>query len=222
MRTKTIKIYKLHELPEDVQKKAHENYNTSQSFDYAWIDEYRDSLKAFEELFPVKVKNYSWGTCSHSYIDWEFEAGTDIGELSGWRLATYIWNNYRSLWKGKYFGCISRPWSDARIVHRKLKHSEMKANIHHGHAHYYQYFGMKLEIRSCPFTGFCGDEDLLDPIWKFLEKPDGTTFEELIGECMDSLTKSVVADMEYQESFEYFEEHCSGNEYEFTEDGKRV
>jgi hypothetical protein len=217
MKTETIKIFTVDELTEDAQENAHSNY-LNRGFEYVWLDEYKDSLKAFVEVFPVKLKNYNWGTSSYSSTDLEFVECDEIANLSGWRLATYIWNNYRrSLYTGKYYRSFSRPASDPQIYHRKLKHSVMVSRLND---HYYQYHGLKLESQACPFTGFCGDEDILAPVWEFLKQPDPRmTFEILMNDCADSLTHAVVAEMESQESFDYFKEHAQANEYQFLEDG---
>jgi hypothetical protein len=72
---------------------------------------------------------------------------------------------------------------------------------------------------SCPFTGYCLDETLLDNIKTFLERPYKTTFYDLIDSCFDKWLKDCRADMEHQTSEEYFKEEVDANEYKFLEDG---
>ena len=62
MREQTIRIYKIDELPEDIQEKAHEQYLTGGSFEYFWIGENMDSVRAFADLFGVTVTDYRIGT----------------------------------------------------------------------------------------------------------------------------------------------------------------
>ena len=62
-------VFKFDELEERSQEKAHENYISSPYFEYVWIDESIDSLKAFCEAFRVKIKDYSIGTYGHSFFD---------------------------------------------------------------------------------------------------------------------------------------------------------
>ena len=218
MRTETFTVYTVDELAPEALEKAHQNY-TASGFEYAWLSEYHDSLKAFCDLFPVKLKDNSWSTWGYSYTDLEFMESDEIAELTGWRLATYIWTNYRAIWRGRWFGSFSRPAEDPPIYHRKLKRSTHSVA---GRERYYEYHGLQLETQSCPFTGFCGDEDLLAPIWEFLRHPrNDVSFAQLMESCADSLTKSVTADMEAQESLEYFIDHAQANEYGFTADGAR-
>lgn len=78
------------------------------------------------------------------------------------------------------------------------------------------------EDGACPFTGYCGDESLLDPLRAFLLRPHPrTTLGELFQDCADSWVRAWLADMEYQLSDEYVAEHLEVNEYEYTEDGER-
>jgi len=58
MKTKTISIYNIHELDERAQEKAHSDY-LNNGFEYFWLDEWRDSLGKFCDLFGVSV------------VDWE-------------------------------------------------------------------------------------------------------------------------------------------------------
>ena len=73
---------------------------------------------------------------------------------------------------------------------------------------------------SCPFTGYCMDEDLLDPMRKFLANPNpDTTFQELVDECVDAWVKQYVADWESTYEDEQIDDFLSANEYDFLEDG---
>lgn len=73
---------------------------------------------------------------------------------------------------------------------------------------------------NCPFTGYCMDENLLDPIRAFMKKPDtGLGFQGLIDECLDAWVKAYIADWEYAYSDEGIHEHLQANEYQFTEEG---
>jgi hypothetical protein len=73
---------------------------------------------------------------------------------------------------------------------------------------------------NCPFTGYCGDEDFLDPVREFIEKPtSSTTFKDLIEACAEKLLQGLQNDCEYQQSLEFFKEECESNDTYFTEDG---
>jgi len=70
MREQTIRVYKIDELPEEVQEKAHEEYLTSGSFEYVWMDESIESVKAFVALFGANVTEYQIGEwISGSFIN---------------------------------------------------------------------------------------------------------------------------------------------------------
>ena len=74
---------------------------------------------------------------------------------------------------------------------------------------------------GCPFTGFCGDEDFLDPIRAFLKNPDKeTTMEELMDDCVYSVLLAASKEAEHQTTEEYFTDHADADGFEFTEDGK--
>jgi hypothetical protein len=85
------------------------------------------------------------------------------------------------------------------------------------------YFTPKTLGGDCPFTGYCGDEDLLDPIRAFRDKPtEGTTLSDLLQDCGDSWLKAYAADWEYSYSDECVAETIIANGYEFDEDGTMV
>jgi hypothetical protein len=75
---------------------------------------------------------------------------------------------------------------------------------------------------DCPFTGFCGDEDILEPMRDFLKKPDDRDFESLLYECLQSWLSGMRKDYEYQLSDEYISETLEINEYDFNENGEMI
>lgn len=75
----------------------------------------------------------------------------------------------------------------------------------------------------CALTGFCADEDLLDPIRKFLKRPRrGITWNELVQACADAWIASAARDMEFQASDESVAETIIVNQYEFLETGEKA
>ena len=198
MRTETIKIYTISELSEDAQKVAHTEY-LNKGFEYFWLDEYINSLKKFAEYFNVKIKNYSLGGYD-CYVDYSVmwsrydnRYAENVENLFGLRLARYIHNNF--YWRMYEFKTF---WKGSKKRKSKIQ-----------------------KVWDCPFTGYCGDMDLLNPILKFLAKPDNNmTFTDLLDSCIDSFVKAVEDDCKYQESLQYFIEHAEVNNFEFTEDGK--
>lgn len=76
----------------------------------------------------------------------------------------------------------------------------------------------------CPFTGYCMDEDLLDPMREYLGKSnpdDPRTLQDLVDEGVAAWLKAYIADWEYQYTDEAIDEFLENNDYEFTENGDR-
>ena len=63
--TKEFRVYDFEELSEKAQEKAYQKWYEIQ--DFACSDEYRDTMKAFEEAFNVKVYDWNVDTCNYDY-----------------------------------------------------------------------------------------------------------------------------------------------------------
>ena len=73
---------------------------------------------------------------------------------------------------------------------------------------------------TCELTGFTGDISCLEPIAKFMQKPDqNTTFEELINDCFHSWCNGVQSDFDYWLSEDSIIEDITSNMHQFTEKG---
>ena len=79
---KTINTYSFSELSESTKSRALDDYR-SNGFEYAWQEESHESLNAFCALFGVKVKDWSIGTRSHSYI----KTDAENSHFRGWNKA---------------------------------------------------------------------------------------------------------------------------------------
>lgn len=215
MKTKTIKLYSLDELPEDAQQTAHEKW--LRNFDYTWGHDNRKTLEAFAEIFPVTIRNWSYGD-QGSGVNFKMTCTDEQAELKGVRLATYIWNNYRMfLFPGKYFGHLMTA---ERVAHRRVKSEKIKQGPNEGKWLGSYKSAIILET-SCVLTGGFPDDDILDPVYKFLSKPDErTTFEDLMHDCFQSWVRACEADLEASQSFERFKEDAEANEWTFTEEGE--
>lgn len=66
MRTATIELYKFDELSDDAKDIARNWY--LQDIEYPWFHESIGSIKAFCDHFNVKIKDYSIGAFSPSYL----------------------------------------------------------------------------------------------------------------------------------------------------------
>ena len=212
MRTIRTKIYKFSELSKEAQQAAIENYR-SQNSEIFWADENRETLEAFEKVFPVNIKNWSYGGRGEG-VYFEMTCDDAIEELKGQRLATYIWNNYRS-------EIYSKKFYNGTIRTKPNKYHETNPSAPE-FTTWHRYSKIQIEAYNCPLTGYCMDNEILDPIYKFLNKPEPhTNFKDLMEECFDSWIKACNADIEYQNSDETIKETIEANDYEFTREGKQ-
>jgi hypothetical protein len=140
-----------------------------------------------------KIFPVKWKSYDLHFI--EYTIG-DVPVVSGIALHKHLMNNYWSdLFKPKYLG-----WVKGKAVHSKIQRE-----------------------RSCVLTGFCGDEDILDPIYNFLDKPnDNATFADLLRECMESFRIAYRNDYEGSMEDESMADTIRGNDYLFTAEGRRT
>ena len=206
MKTKTIEIYSLDELTERAQRNAYQNWLNKGYGVNHWQHENRQALDKFFEHFPCGVSRRG---------NYEFTESEQIANLSGVRLATYLWNNYKIiLFKGKYFGNLKNGQKETRhprIESQWLKDVERYFKPYHS--------AIILET-SCVLTGYWIDDEILKPIYDFLKKPDSTDFKQLLYECFQSWEQACERDDEHQSSFEAFKDDCAANEFEFLENGE--
>lgn len=93
--TKTVTYYTINELSESAKERARDWW--MQDMDYAWNDEWMDSMQAFCKVFPIKAKDYQIGAFCSAYVRADFTSDLD---LSGVRLFKYIQNNFGHLLGG--------------------------------------------------------------------------------------------------------------------------
>lgn len=198
MRQKTINIYTFDELTENAQRRAWEN-GPDLSGDFS--PEFKDILEAFENIFDIKVYNWSVSDYTYKFNFITAGAASDAPEGDALRLARYVWNNYAGyITKGKYFS--RGRWENGRYTYKSRRSKIM------------------LERDNCPLTGICFDYDILEPINKCLEyKEFFETFDDLITACLDNFFRAWQTDIEYRSSLEYFADAAAANEWEFYENG---
>ncbi len=189
MRNVRTKVFKFSELDEKAKQKAiNQHRDVIAECDF-WEGENQDCLKEFCKVFPAKITRdglrYA-GEC----------------ELTGVRLATHIWNNYRSqIYKPKYYS-ICNGHKNCVGINSKHRYSKIQLDEH-----------------GCPLTGFYLDNEILSPIFDFMRKPDNSDFSDLINQCYSAWEKAIEADREFQLSDEMVIEGIEANEYEFLKDG---
>jgi len=203
MRTIRTKVYKFDELSKKAQEVAADWWRNTND-EIHWAEENRQSMEEFAKIFPIKVTDWCYGSRGEG-VSFRFTCEDTIEELSGVRLATYIWNNYRSeIYKPKqYWICNGRH----NCVGQNAKHRNSKVFL-------YDEF-------ACPLTGYYMDNEILAPLYAFMKKPGNKDFKDVLEDCFDAWIKACNNEVEYQNSFEYIAEHLEANEYEFTKEGKR-
>jgi len=206
MKTVITEVYTFDELSETAKNKAIENYRYNYNDNSFYFDEIIDSVKKVIELFNLKTGR-EWSDIRTNHID------ENILQLSGARLFKYLINNYgNDLFTPKYIKCIDKEFRC------KLFICEVKTG-RNGNKYTFVYSKTKRD-NSCVLTGCCYDEDILKPIYDFLKKPEAnTTFEDLMNEIGDAISKTFSDTEEWINSSEFISEQFESNNYEFTEDG---
>lgn len=83
-----------------------------------------------------------------------------------------------------------------------------------------QYSASNLLSKDCPFTGYFGDEILLNPIREFMRRPDKyKTFHQLIEDCIYEWIKAFRDDHNHWLSDECIAEEIEANGHTFLECG---
>ncbi len=194
-------VYKFDELSDRAKEKARDWMRESNyELGYPWADETRQSLEAFAKLFPITLKDWSYGGRGEGvYFSIDDE---NIEGLKGLRLHRWLMNNiHPRIFKGKYYSTVG-------------KHVDGKYTYTNRHSN------CQLES-SCPLTGYCMDEVLLDPVHAFLKKPAlDVTLKDLLEDCFHAWVKEASNDADYQNSDEAIDESIHANDYEFDENGK--
>ncbi|ALA48005.1 hypothetical protein SUNDANCE_189 [Brevibacillus phage Sundance] len=203
MRTIKVGIYNYDELSNKAKAKALHEWCDSE---YLPSEENEKTLNVFETIFPIKVDTWYYSGCG-SHISFTFLESDEIEEMTGVRLATYIYNNYyNQLFKGKYYSLWSKKEKSLNNPNiGKLKQRYSKVTFE----------------TSCVLTGYYMDESILKPIYDFLKKPcKHTTFKELMYECLNGWLLACEKDMQTYYSEGNFIEICEINEWEFFVDGR--
>ena len=192
-----MKVYTVDELSERALSTAYDSWYTDN--DYPWGRENEDTMLEFEKVFPIQVYDWEYGG-GYDYVRFNMTCEEEVEELEGFRLAKYIWNNYRhSIYKGKYY-------SKGKYVDGKYDYVSRHSKI-------------KLE-KDCPLTGYYIDYNILKPLYDFLDSPRPyVTFIDLMQECLESWIEACRGDYDNYFSKDNFIEEAKNNEWEYYEDG---
>lgn len=211
MRTIRTKVYKFSELSDEAKDTAIENYRNAETFDYLY-DEAWESVQAFAKVFNINIDNIDFQEPYRSQYSFRSIDETAL-DLTGQRLATYIWNHYRSdLFKGKYYGKLVDTFKDGTKIPVSKEHPI-------GKRHVLRYSKCTLE-RGCVLTGVCYDDSILEPLYKFLDKPTSSDFRDLLEDCISSICFAIQEEIKGRSKDEAMAEELTNLEYEFTKDGE--
>lgn len=191
MEKREIEVYEFYELDEQTQEKILNKFRDD-PYRYAWDSENRDTLNAFEKVFPIKIKYWSYGGRGEG-VNFEMTCDDEIENMTGLRLRTYLINNfYDDIFKRKLY------WKNFT----KKRASKL------------------FRENSCVLTGYCMDDNILDPVYKFIKKPNGDNFYDLMNDCLQGWVYSCSRDQEYAYSDESIKEDIEANDYRFDANGR--
>lgn len=220
MKKVLCKLYRFEELSEDVQKSLIEEKRWDLGYGAMDVnsDEREQTLKEFSKVFGITVKyrvDYCEGFCRTEFDDDAIYSAYDkdgeyyeilADEVSGKLLLRYLNSKFLDLhYPKKYWGEFK--WDENGKSITKKRCSRI------------------LWEDCCPLTGVCYDEDILEPIRKYLKKPDKTiTLKDLIEDCVDKFICSWHQEYEYccdNDDFLFEEFENKHSEDLFFEDGKK-
>jgi len=194
-RVEQVEIFHFDQLSDGAKEKAREWWRRLEQSDMAWAAERRDTMDAFAKEFNVTFPRWEYDQWTSSVETSCSRVDDAIRDLEGPRLMAYLWNNHK--------GILYTP--KVYEVDKKKRRSRVI-----------------LEETSCPFTGYCMDDDILQPIRDFMKKPVGFKFDTLMDACGDAWGKSAQEDLAWIMADEQVDETIMANEYEFTVEGERV
>ena len=207
MRTIQTTVCSFNELNEAARETAIEHFRSTEDYSFIY-DEAHETVNKFHEMFDTKEGRKSWLDVYTDHID------DNLLQLKGLRLRTYLLNNYK-LWKPKFI----KSFDHHLPAHRMIRNKTAKTT---GAKYCFAYSNIKFE-NSCVLTGVCYDDDILEPIYKFIEAPqEHVNFEMLLNDCFENLEKAIENEIECRNSDIEIIETIEANDYEFTEGGELI
>ena len=202
MRTIETKVYRYDELSSEAKENARNSLRDRLSENRINADayDYRNTLKKIEEIFRIKVRDWSVDGYSPTYFRFDFV-----------NLDEDIENEPKFLLR--YLNRDVLPCIDCR-------------KTYYAKNHYENHKKRKSRILSYPVYDFCitgawtdiAVDDALNNIKESIMQ--GKSAREFVSDMLDNFFKQWNRDCEYAYSDESIEEEIMGNEYEFLENGK--
>ena len=123
--------------------------------------------------------------------------------LTGLRLKKWIINNF--------WTCIYKPKYYSKYIKNENKYRS-------------RYSKIQWEWDNCSLTGYCMDNDIIQPLIDYIRTPKNDSYEldDVLTWCYEAFQRSVEKDHEWQDSDEYIIEEINTNDYEFHEDGTMI
>jgi len=201
MREETFKVYKYQELSDAAKNNAHQKWVERDYREYHWVEDSLDSLRAFLAWLGLKITNYSICPYTQSYID------TDIPEDCQEEMRVkYVEYRLLGLDISEIEYRLEEDFDPAAIL-IEVAEVNFPATCKTVGA-YNQGWG----------TGYCMDDDIIHHWEKHLREHPMDRIGALHA-VVDGALKSMVKDMQYEDSKEYFEELESDYQNEYLEDG---
>lgn len=211
MITKEITLYKFDELSEESQKRVMEREMPRVSEIESGIisDEYRQTLKEFEEFANIKMVD--WRVDSFNF---EFNYRSNNEEI------------YVNMLTGDCIECdkvtgkllfrfVNNNWIDRIIKRKYIKHLGREA----------RYCNMIKEEDSCFLTGVCHDKAIADVICIYYRNwskyPEKYSLDDLVLDCLDAFFESWKKSLEWIESEEHIMEFLKNEDDLYLENGNK-
>ena len=202
MRTIETKVYRYDELSEQAKENARNYLRDKLSGNRIDADayDYRNTLKKIEEIFGIKVRNWSVGCYSPTYFRFDFVNLDEDIENEPKFLLRYLNRDVLPC-----IDCRKTYYAKNYYENHKIRKSRILS--------YPKY--------NCCITGAWTDwavDDALNNIKESIMQ--GKSAREFVSDMLDNFFKQWNMDCEYAYSDESIEEEIMCNEYEFLENGK--
>lgn len=211
MITKEITLYRFDELSEESQKRVMEREmpRVSEIESEIISDEYRQTLKAFEEFANIKMVD--WKVDSYSF---EFNYRSNNEEVYV-NMLTGDCIEYDKVTGKLLFRFVNNNWIDRIIKRKYIKHLDGKE----------RYCNIIKEEDSCFLTGVCYDTEITDVICSYYRNwtkyPEKYSLDDLILDCLDTFFKSWRESLEWAESEECVTEFIKNEDALYFENGNK-
>lgn len=197
MKTHTITTYSFNELSDEAKEKALEDYRENNCDEIFWQKEMVQSvLGLFDYCDGVTLKDYALGI-QGSYVKVSFEQ--DVAHFDKRRAIAWLENNLLDK--------LRIPFTSYTIkTSKRFKYK--------GYGEYYR----AENIESCPFTGYCFDDDLIH--YLIHEVKNYGDLESAFCGIAQEFEKHLLDEWEYMSSEEHIKTYFEDFDCQFLENGR--